>query len=432
VPCTGLGKDNGHGDLLADLETGGMDDLAREIATARSSGYGFAVISWEGMSFMDARAIAKLGKALSTENPWLLIYLREQADIVQTGYLQEIKTDRSTVDIADFRGLICKRSRLRALRYCYSPMRNYARLLRRWMSIIPKGQVIAREYQRELLTGNNVVDDFLTVLDLSPDDEFIRIEINTNISLDVESAIIVNRIDRSNRLDSPRKACIFSLLSIIHSDGFANRYFLSPRRVAYIRWYYRRSNRAIEKVIGSRLPRLFSQVPSCACTYTRESILADVNLREQRLAELQSVPMLFGTQFPHEAPDPKILVSGWQEVQAWGAWSDGNVSEIRFRVPFWMIGHEKAKVNIFIKGRYSGGDTRSLLTVNGIEFGWLDLRRFVRSISLPVSALQPNQAVVIQIRHARGGTPDLDQQTSEMSRATFGIEKFGIQLSNPE
>ena len=432
VPLTGLGKDNGHGDLLATMDEGQMTELSGEIIAAREAGCRYAVISWEGMCFMGVKEITRLNAALAFDKPWLLVYLREQADIVQTGYLQELKTDGSRVDISDFQGIIWKPSRLRALRYCYSPMRNYARLLRQWMTIIPKGQVIAREFQRDLLVGNNVIDDFLAVLDLSADDEFVRFNINTNISLDVESAIIVNNIDRRTDLKEPRKTYIYSLLSIIHSDGFGHRYFLSARRVASIRRHYKKSNRAIGKIIGSPLPQLFSRAPPCACNYTTADIRDSVRRKEQRFGALHSTPMLFVTKFPHELPNPDILASGWKEFQDWGAWSEGDASEIRFRIPFWMISHETASVNIFIKGRYRSENTQSRVIVNGVDFGWLDLRRFDRSISLPVSALQPNQAVAIRIHHGDPQLPADDPRVPETKRNAFGIEKFGIQFSNPE
>jgi len=429
VPLTRLGKDNGHGDLLAHMEGPEMRRLAEEVSEAREAGVGYAVISWEGMCFMDAGQIATLGNALASENLWLLVYLREQADILQTGYLQEIKTDRSPVAIADFQGPIWKLSHLRALRYCHSPMRNYARLLRQWMAIIPRGQVIAREYQRDRLIGSSVVDDFLAVMDLSADEAFIRFTTDTNISLDVESAIIVNRIDCRTDLPNPRKAYIYTLLSIIHSDGFAHRYFLSRRRVAAIRRYYSRSNKAIGAVIGSPLPGLFSGAPACTRSYTPEAIVASVAQREQRLAALQSMPMLFTTRPPHDAPTPGVLVSGWHTLPDGSAWSQGDVSEIHFRVPFWMISHERAKVIIFIRGRYSGDHNRSRVEVNQRDFGWLDLRHFSRTIALPVSALGPNQAVVVRIHHDSQAARTERQDLSAMDPGVFGIEKFGIQIT---
>ena len=257
VPVTGLGKDNGHGDLLSVLEPGPLSCLREELEQAEQDGHGHAVLSWEGMSFMDPDEISRLAGSLPTAAPWLLVYLREQADIVQTGYLQEIKTQVSAFGIADFQGVPLTRAALRALRYCYSPMRDYARLLRRWMSIVPAHQLVAREYRRDLLVNENIIDDFLAHFELAADDSFVRLEQATNISLDVESAIILNRLDERGDSAVPRKGNTFTLLSLIDSDGFGTRYFLSSRRVSSIRRYFRRSNRALDKMDGVRLATLF-------------------------------------------------------------------------------------------------------------------------------------------------------------------------------
>jgi len=432
IPLTGLGKDNGHGDLLTTMETEQMTAMSEELATAKFEGYKSAVISWEGMCFMNASKIGRLVEMLHSDNLWVLVYLREQADIVQTGYLQEIKTKRNPLQIADFQRGPWSRSSLRALLFCYSPMRNYARLLRKWMHFIPKGHVIVREFQKDLLVNRNVVDDFLSVLGQSSDEDFFRIKINTNISLDVESAIIMNGIDQQDSIESPRKTFAFSLLSLINSDGFGIRYFLPARRVASIRRYYRRSNRAIGSIVGSPMPEPFSNPPDCEQTYTPEKLLSSVDEKRKRYSALLEIPMLFGTRIPHETPAVNLLISGWGELQDWGAWSSGTVSRMRFRAPFWVVSHENARLIIFLRGRYSGDNCRSQVVVNNMDFGWIDLRKFSRSIALPISALHTNQIVDLQLHHEFSEKPGASDLAADIEAASFGIEKFGIQISNPD
>ena len=83
-------------------------------------------------------------------------------------------------------------------------------------------------------------------------------------------------------------------------------------------------------------------------------------------------------------------------------------------------------------GRYFGKNTRSRIIVNDVDFGWIDLRNFVRTICLPITALLTNQIVELQLFHefperlAEDGMPADDGQVS------FGIEKFGFQFSKPE
>ncbi len=426
VPETGLGKDNGHSHLLKTMEPERMARLAGELVQAEKDDFQHAVISWEGMSFMGMEDIARLADALPGQAPWLLVYLREQADIIQTGYLQELKTEKNSFGIADFRGIALTPSSLRALLYCYSPRRDYARLLRSWMAVIPGGQAIVREYRRDLLVNENIIDDFLANLSLEADDEFVRPGQATNISLDVESAIIANELDREDGSTRTRKARTFTLLSLIDSDGFGFRYFLSARRVASIRRHYARSNRAVGEITGASAEPLFSRPQPCARTYSRDELRESVERKRQRFESLQTMPMLFATKVPHDSPSGEILTEGWHGREDWGAWSEGNVSEIRFRVPFWMTGHERGSVIVYLKGRYLGRNTRSEVSVNGLEHGWVDLTQFTRGITLPVAELGDNQAVVVRIRHEFADESDGDR------RSAFGIEKFGIQFSNPE
>ncbi|NQX88194.1 MAG: hypothetical protein HRT77_05990 [Halioglobus sp.] len=432
IPVTGLGKDNGHGELLETMSPEAMSHVQAELLQARQDGYTRAVLSWEGMSFMKPTQILQLGLSLNSLNLWLLIYLREQADITQTSYLQEVKTGASPFSIDDFQGVPRSTSALRALLFCYSPRRNYARLLRKWMRIIPQGNAIVREYRRDVLIDGSIIDDFLSQIGVHADRDFLRREQEANISLDVESAIIMNERDNASSTSLPRKADSFTLLSIIDSTGFGSRYFLSPSRVASIRRYYKRTNRLVGDVIGSPIPDLFANPRPCARDYTEKQIKNRTDFKRQRLASLQAVPMLFTTRIPHDSPSKNILSAGWSTMQEWGAWSEGADSEIRFRAPFWMISHEKAHVIIFLKGRYQGRNTRSEISVNGLNYGWLDLRRFVRTITLPVSAMQRNQTVVVKIAHEFAEEQSSPPNTTMSPPTAFGIEKFGIQFSNPE
>jgi hypothetical protein len=432
VPLTCLGKDNSHGGLLSTMEQQQMICMAEELAIAASEGYDSAVISWEGMCYMSAPEIEQLVNMLPAENCWLLVYLREQADIVQTGYLQEIKTDKSRLTIADFQRGIWKLSHIRALLSCYSPTRNYANLLRKWMHSIRKGQVIIREFQRDLLVNKSVVDDFLAVVGQSADNEFLHISDNSNISLDVESATILNDIDKRDVMERPRKYYAFSLLSLIHSDGFGARHFLSAHRVASIRRYYRRSNNSISDVVGTTLPELFLNPPNCVRTYTKETMLNSVSQKKERFSALLNDPMLITTKKPHVTPERDLLVSGWDELQDWGAWSIGDESKIRFRAPFWMVSHERAKLVISLKGRYLGRNIRSKVIVNDLDFGWIDLRNFSRSISLPIAKLYANQIVELQVIHEFPENPAKNDSIVGSGPLAFGIEKLGIQFSNPD
>lgn len=432
VPLTGLGKDNGHQKLLKMMDQEQMSCMADELAAAQSEGFSSAIISWEGMRFFGVAEIRRLLGMLHSDDLWVLVYLREQADIIQTGYLQKLKKDRSKIRIADFQRGFWTRSRLAALLYCYSPMWNYARLIRKWTRFISDGHVLVREFSKDLLVNRSVVDDLLSVLDQFPDDEFIRIKNTANISLDVESAIIMNEDDKLGSIEQQRRIKIYSLQSLINSEGYGTRFFLSANRVKSIRRFYRKSNKSIGGVVKSPIPEPFSSPPNCVRNYSEESILRSVEERRSKFSALMGIPMLFVTSFPHKTPSVDLLTSGWCKPHDWGAWSSGDVSNIRFRVPFWMSNHGNAKLFIFLKGRYCGKNTRSRVSVNEVNFGWIDLRTFPQSISIPISALHTNEVVEIQLLHEFPERPSEKDLTSHDGLISFGMEKLGFQFSNPE
>jgi hypothetical protein len=432
VPLTGLGKDNGHQKLLKTMEQEQMSCMVEELATAENEGFTSAIISWEGMRFFGVSEIRRLVRMLHSDNLWVLVYLREQADIVQTGYLQKLKKDSSKIKIADFQRGFWTYSRLAALLYCYSPMWNYARLVRKWMRFLSEGRVLVREFERDLLVNHSVVDDFLTVLGQFPDEEFVRIKNTANISLDVESAILMNEDDERGSTEQSRKIKEYSLLSLINSEGYGARFFLPEKRVASIRRFYRKSNKSISRIVNLPIPEPFSNPPNCVRDYSQESILRSVEKRRQKFSVLMGVPMLFVTRFPHKIPAADLLASGWCKLHDWGAWSSGDVSKLRFRVPFWMSNHGNEKLSIFLKGRYVGKNTRSRVSVNDVNFGWIDLRTFSRSISIPVSALHTNEVVEIQLSHEFPERASDNDFTSDDGLISFGVEKFGFQFSNPE
>jgi hypothetical protein len=429
VPLTGLGKDNGHSKLLRALDSRDLSELAKELAIAEAHGYDSALLSWEGMSYMSSQEIAKLVNTLRLDNVWLLVYLREQADITQTGYLQEIKTDGSPITIEDFqRGALSPKG-IRARMHCYSGTRNYARMLQRWMRVIQPGRVIVREFQRDKLVRGSVVDDFLSALGLSPDHHFSRVEHFSNPSLDVESAILLNAFDNESSGALCRKTISFSLQSLVDSEGPGTRYFLSPERVSAIRRHYKKSNAAIADIIGTQLSPLFQTSPDCATTETLSSLSAQVEMRASKLTALSVIPMLFATKRPHQRPPQGILTTGWGTIDD-GAWSLGETSLLQFRLPFWMSTRPRGEVAVFLKGRYTKSNSKTQVKINGVDFGWQNLSSFSREIRVPASCLGDNQTLEVELRHEFQEPPP--SPVSGMELSALRLRRIGVQFFHPD
>ncbi|MDZ7784843.1 MAG: hypothetical protein U5K56_18485 [Halioglobus sp.] len=111
VPETGLGRDNGHALLLEQLHDGELASLAKELSTARDVGFARAIVSWEGMVRFRRTQIRKLFRALRAFDIQVLVYLRDQAEIIQSAHLQWIQAGRAGP---------CRFAHLRTLPACAS------------------------------------------------------------------------------------------------------------------------------------------------------------------------------------------------------------------------------------------------------------------------------------------------------------------------
>ncbi len=123
VPETGLGEGNGHAGLLRLMEAGALAQLAAELLAASEAGYAQALLSWEGMSslWFDRRHIRRLLGALGGFQVHVLGYLREQAEVIQSGHLQRVKRNMTLLDIAAIEHPRTLRERVGALAALRNP-----------------------------------------------------------------------------------------------------------------------------------------------------------------------------------------------------------------------------------------------------------------------------------------------------------------------
>jgi hypothetical protein len=271
VPETGLGEGNGHAGLLRQMEDGALAQLAAELLAASEAGYAQALLSWEGMSslWFGRKHIRRLMSALGGFQVHVLVYLREQAEVIQSGHLQRVKRNMNLIDIAAIEHPRTLRERFRALAALRNPNRNYYRLLRPWQRCIPGATFSVRIYSRAQLHGGDVVSDFLDQLKVCRDERFTGAKEYYNPSLDVEGALLLESMKKSPAWKDRIIALVDVTQSLIGVEGQATRYFLSENTVASIRRHYppfelqacpafhgqrRLSLRGVESVLAQRKP----------------------------------------------------------------------------------------------------------------------------------------------------------------------------------
>lgn len=88
VPRSFLGPNNGHAELFQNWSVEALEQLSTELEVAAAQDFAQALLSWEGLNFYPATEIKKLALAFRSFDIRVVMYLREQAEIVQSGFLR--------------------------------------------------------------------------------------------------------------------------------------------------------------------------------------------------------------------------------------------------------------------------------------------------------------------------------------------------------
>ncbi len=428
LPGEGLGADNGHAALLQAMAPAALERLRRELLAARAARHRLAVLSWEIMGQWDARRIRRLQPCLAGAEPRVLAYLREQADIAQSSYLQRLKGLRHELPVEAFERPSGIAQRRRSWRACKAPMRNYLRLLRRWRRALPGAELSPREFHREALRGGDVVDDFLAQLGLEAGPGFRRLRRAVNPSLDAESAWLICRWLERGVAEEAMHRRIDAALSWIARHGPGRRHFLSARAVAAIRAHYQRSNRLLARdfLAGGGMFRHLE--PCCLPCAPRELELA-ARAREPELLALASEPVHSGPLLGGAAlARGASFLEGWHVQESWGRWSRGGASRLRLRLPFQKLLPIYDHLRLFIKGHYYGDNHATSVRINGLDFGEQALGHQHPGLRVALRRLLPHERLEVELRHSRPISPRRREGAADERALAFGLESIGYEL----
>jgi hypothetical protein len=425
VPTTGLGRNNGHSELLSSSEQQSWDEFSDELLTAGSAGYQNAIVSWEGMAAYGKQDIAHIYQYLKDFQVAVVVYLREQADILQTGHLQQVKSNRNSKTIADLefsgnwirdaqRALYLKRSR-----------RNYYLLLRCWEKTLPDATFYVRIYDRNQLVGADITRDFLDVLGLSIDSGFVPAERVDNPSIDAETALFIESLQKSGESVENIARLTDIAESRIRLHGSRSKYFFSTDTVNKTRRLFASSNRKVASRYLHTNDELFPDKKNC----WRADAFAELEKRAADLAEqireVDRIPTLIGVTEGERIPADVSLVSGWCQPNRWGVWSKGNRSVLKFRVMHrhLKLGHKRLCIRIV--GKYYGENTHTLVTVNGRFFGEQRLVGGNREITVCTEDLPDYEVIDIQLQHMAPVSPREYEGKKDARNLAFLLMRIG-------
>lgn len=426
VPSVGLGADNGHSRLLRNLDPQTLAKLIGELKTADEQGYTRALLSWEGMGSLrfGKAQIRQLVAALAPHSMLVLVYLREQAEIIQSGHLERVKQNRNGIAIKFIESPRTPVQKLKAMLILGNPNRNYYRLLRRWEQCIPGAAFAVRIYSRSQLQGGDVVTDFLAQLKLGKDADFVIPRENYNQSLDIEGALLLEHLQQISVYRGDMKTLIDVTQSVISSEGRSSRYFLSEQTVKAIRRRFMRSNiKLAVRYMGSdvspfRAPANCWRVASLDVIEKRAMALA------KKVEKVWRIPVLMAAASGFGIAAAVDLYQGWSGVRPWGVWSIGPESGIRFRVYRPWLVSEVSAIQILIAGHYYGNNVKTRVQINNLNFGEQSLGEGCCELVIPVEALLANEVVDIVLGHSAPVSPAAFEGKGDTRALAFGLEKI--------
>jgi len=419
IPQTGFGAYNGHSALLSTLEPEGLNELSTELESAKIAGHKYALLSWEGMNFFRSFQISRLHKAIRKYPVNIVVYLREQADLIQTGVLQQLKTNKHNTHLHVFdRGEVVAEGTVGDTTF-YNKNRDYYERLKKWKKAIPRAKFHIAVFSRQSLLNGDVVCDFLDRIGLVLDANFQREEGELNQSLDVESAMLVEDW-QSQSLSADTIARLTDIArSVIRVHGSGTKYFLSESSVTALREAYAQANRRLGKKLMGISGSPFTELRSCWREESFEGLLERSSALQEKIQEIDLTPTLRKNIPAENISRDLCLDEGWCDQEKWGLWSSGARSGIRFRLMHRSLRYDVAAVQIVVHGQYRGDNETTRVTINGIDFGEQRLLPSHPGMEVPVSALLPYEVVDIVLHH---------KIPSGRRAVAFGLRKVGRKL----
>lgn len=122
-----------------------------------------------------------------TDETRIIVYLRPQHEVALSLYDQALKVGYHDIDVLpDFIG---HRSRWVGRLYF-----EYDKLLERWAEEFGRDKITVRLYSKDQLEGNDVIEDFMSVISCNKDG--LQVPANENVSLSAECQTVLNAINR--------------------------------------------------------------------------------------------------------------------------------------------------------------------------------------------------------------------------------------------
>lgn len=389
IPPCFLDHGNGHASLFQNLSAHNLQTFVNEVDDSALTS---ALVSWEGIHVLPLENLELLCQYINHYELVIILYIREQAQIMQTGAFQSLKHEKQSFDFLTKQDLLMPAGR------------KYETIVDTWLQVFPDAKFKLVVYDREQLKGNDVVEDFFYQLGTPIDDEFSKNNTEINPSLDFYSAQVLSLLESACEFEKyERIEIVSSLLKYNANSCSKEKYFYSKTQVEKIQKHFCKSNKRLLDRFGIEMGALVSNKKVWRNSEPRSAVIDRMSrifdhLEKDFIRSILPRGKISGRELS------EILGVGWYPVNDQISWSKNDRSVINIQLGDSKIVSDKETVYLEISGDYATTvEPVTELFYEGEHLGPYDLSK--AKIMIPIDKLEDRKSISITLVHPHSIVP---------------------------
>jgi len=320
-----------------------FEDLKKEI---NSYNIKHIIFSHEGFYHLNKEILLKFYyflKSLNKGDIKIILYLRRQDEMIESGMLQQMKTNEKMFDLDALKEIF------------YLEHLNYFNLVKKFDEIFGKENVILRPYGKKFLPyKDSLLKDFYNYAFYEKNFKFedlVISEKDQNPSIDAVSAYVISFLHKIGLTNLYFDDIVDQLLWIQNYYGKSKKRLFNKQQRINLLSKYESTNIKLK----GRVPIELFEIDKSEQfeTVTNEEVskrLSDLYLRKNLIVGCRT---WYGGEgkLVHKVNENKIiLIEGWYPLENWGCWAKGDEnSRLVFRIARTKVYCDKIKIKIKAK-----------------------------------------------------------------------------------
>lgn len=378
------------------------------------------ILSHEGFYTLNAdklRFFSDYLKGLNKGDVRVVLYLRRQDEMIESGMLQQIKTHENIPILGAGEGMP------------FLPHLDYSLVISRWQAAFGEGSLTIKPYGKEYFSDANAIySDFaVDSLELS-EEEYKSLKIpsrDPNPSIDATSAHVISFLNQFG-LDKKYFDSISDVLLGLQSKNPKNnsKLFSGAERHQLLSLYQEGNDR-----VAKLLPSSFFELPHSVRDY---QAVTDGDV-QKRLAEFYlkrdaiiGCSEWFGEAgFVNRVNENKfVLLNGWYDLEGWGAWTNPKaLSRLAFRVARTIANGNGISLT-FSMMQLETSNAQSFVRVKGNE-KWVELKSNTSFILTKNDLQKKSGLIILELKTEGASSPSALGQGQDSRQLGCGIKSLG-------